>query len=175
MPNNEIVLNPVDHITVDALGKPGQRTFYIQAVKGSQKITLLIEKIQLHSLLEGIKEFLDEIQERFPDIIKPEVSFRENDMQIQPPIDPLFRAGDMGLAYDEIHDLACVFAREAQLSNEEGRVVRFWCSRAQLIAAARWGAIVIQRGRPICPQCGQPIELEGHFCPKKNGHKHGKK
>ena len=175
MPKNEIILNPVDHITVDALGKPGQRIFYIQANKGSQIITLLIEKIQLQSLLEGIDEFLGEIHNRFPEIFEPEVSFQENDMQIQPLVDPLFRAGDMGLAYDEIHDLACIFAREAQFSEEEGRVVRFWCSRAQMIAVARWGAVVVQQGRPICPQCGQPMDPEGHFCPKKNGHKHGKK
>jgi len=175
MPKNEIVLDPVDHITVDALGKPGQRIFYIQATKGNQKITLLIEKIQLQALLEGIKEFLDKIHNHLPENTKPEVSFQENDMQIQPPVDPLFHAGDMGLAYDENRDLACIFAHEAQFSEEEGRVVRFWCSRAQMTVIARWGAIVVRRGRPICPQCRQPIEPEGHFCPKKNGHKHGKK
>ena len=37
---------------------------------------------------------------------------------------------------------------------------------------ARWGADVATRGRPICPQCGQPMEPEGPFCPKKNGHLH---
>jgi uncharacterized repeat protein (TIGR03847 family) len=174
MPQDDIVLDPVDHITVDALGKPGQRIFYIQAIKGARKITLIIEKIQLQSLLEGTNEFLDEIKNRFPRKTKSEVSFQEDDMHIQPPVDPEFRAGYMGLAYDETRDLVCIFAREAQLSEEEGRLVRFWCSRAQLIAAAKWGAIIIQRGRPICPQCSQPMELEGHFCPKKNGRKHGK-
>jgi len=175
MPQDDIILDPVDHITVDALGKPGQRIFYIQAIKGTQKITLIIEKIQLQSLLEGITGFLDEIQKRFPKITEPEISFKEDDMQIQPPVDPLFHAGDMGLAYDETRDLACIFTREAQLSEEEGRMVRFWCSRAQMITVARWGSIIVQRGRPICPQCRKPIEPEGHFCPKKNGHKHGKK
>ncbi len=175
MPQDDIVLDPVDHITVDALGKPGQRIFYIQAIKGTRIITLIIEKIQLQSLLEGINEFLDEIQKRFPEKTKPEVSFQEEDMHIQRPVDPLFRAGDIGLAYDEARDLGCIFAREIQLSEEERRIVRFWCSRTQLIAVARWGAIIIRHGRPICPQCGQPMEPEGHFCPKKNGHKHGKK
>lgn len=175
MPQDDIVLDPVDHLTVDALGKPGQRIFYIQAIKETRKITLIIEKIQLQSLLEGINEFLDEIQKRFPKTTEPEVSFQEDDMHILPPVDPLFRAGDIGLAYDETRDLGCIFAREIQLSEEERRMVRFWCSRTQLIAVARWGAIIIRHGRSICPQCGQPIEPEGHFCPKKNGHKHGKK
>jgi hypothetical protein len=27
------------------------------------------------------------------------------------------------------------------------------------------------RGRPICGNCGEPIDAGGHFCPKRNGHK----
>jgi len=55
---------------------------------------------------------------------------------------------------------------------EEASVVRFWCTRQQAGGLAAWSSEVVQRGRPICPQCGQPMEPEGHFCPKKNGHKH---
>jgi len=55
---------------------------------------------------------------------------------------------------------------------EEADVVRFWCSRSQVRALARWGIEVVARGRPTCPQCREPMDLEGHFCPKKNGHKH---
>ena len=172
MPQDEIVLDPVDRITVDALGKPGQRVFYIQAVKGDEIVSLIIEKFHLQSLLEGTQEFFDEIYGRFPKLTTPEVSFQADDMRIQPPIDTIFRAGDMGLAYDENRDLACIFAREGLLSGESGRLVRFWCSRAQLIAVIDWGKMVLDGGRPICPQCGQPIEPDGHFCPKKNGHKH---
>jgi len=95
-------------------------------------------------------------------------------MRILPPINPIFRAGDMGLAYDERRDLACIFTRETAPPDQDVRIVRFWCSRSQLIAFERWGAVVIQRGRPICPQCGQPMESDGHFCPKKNGHKRKK-
>jgi hypothetical protein len=36
----------------------------------------------------------------------------------------------------------------------------------------RWGMNVAAHGRPTCPQCGEPMDPEGHFCPKKNGHKH---
>ena len=175
MPQDDIVLDPVDHITVDALGKPGQRIFYIQGTMGTQQITLIIEKIQLQSLLEGTAEFLDEIEKRFPELAEPDIDFSEDNMRILPPVDPLFRAGDMGLAYDESLDRVCIFAREGMLTEKKGRLVRFWCSRSQLISVARWGAVVIQRGRPICPQCGLPMEADGHFCPKKNGHKRGKK
>lgn len=170
----DFVLDPIDRITVDAIGKPGKRIFYIQASKGSQQISLLIEKFQLQSLLKGAKDFFKEIYRRYPNLDEPIISFQENEMRIQSPVDPLFQVGDLGLAYDENRDLACVFASEAVL-DDDVRVARFWCSREKLLTFIRWGAIVIQRGRPICPQCRQPMDPNDHFCPKKNGHKRGKK
>ena len=173
MPKTDISLKPVDHITVDALGKPGQRTFYIQGRKDRQIISLIIEKIQLQTLIVGTKSFLEEIHERFN--LPPDLApvYQEEEMQIQPPVDPLFRVGDMGLAYDEIIDMVCVIAKEASpdLPENESGVVRYWCTRSQLAVLANWAIVVVERGRPICPQCLQPMEPEGHFCPKKNGHK----
>ena len=183
----EFNLDPVDHITVDALGKPGNRVFYIQGRKDAEVVSLIIEKIQLQSLTLGIPDFFEEIQKRFPDLAPaPEVDLQEEQMRMQPPVDPKFRVGNLGLAYDDDRDLVCIIARELQYSEpqeekdeeegeeedeEEGGIVRYWCTRQQLAALSRWGVIVTESGRPICPQCQQPMEPEGHFCPKKNGHK----
>jgi len=173
MPQIDISLEPVDRITVDALGKPGSRVFYIQGSQGDQTVSLIIEKIQLQSLAIGVGEFLKEISERFPQLAEPKDAVEEAAMVIIPPLDPLFRVGDIGLAYDDQREMACIIAKEMQDGeNEEERgVVRYWCTRDQLVALSRWAKIVIERGRPICPQCQEPMEPEGHFCPKKNGHK----
>jgi uncharacterized repeat protein (TIGR03847 family) len=29
---------------------------------------------------------------------------------------------------------------------------------------------VISAGRPPCPLCGQPLDPEGHICPRQNGY-----
>jgi uncharacterized repeat protein (TIGR03847 family) len=173
MPSTEILLDPVDHITVDAIGSPGNRVFYIEGRKDGEVISLIIEKVQLQSLIEGVDDFLERIKEKFPDRSVLEVEFSEKEMQIQPPVDPKFRVGEMGLAFDTDRDIVNIIAREMAFDGEEesGSVVRYGCTRQQLLALARWGAIVVERGRPICPQCLQPMESEGHFCPKKNGHK----
>ncbi len=173
MPNSEILLDPVDLITVDAIGSPGQRVFYIEGRKGDEVISLIIEKVQLQSLITGIDDFLTQVKEKYPDRSVSEVDFRERDMQIEPPVDPKFRVGEMGLSYDGDRDMVSIIAREMEFEEgqESGQVVRYGCTRSQLLALSRWGAIVVQRGRPICPQCLQPMEPEGHFCPKKNGHK----
>ncbi len=174
MPKIDLSLNPVDNLTVDAIGKPGSRVFYVQGRKDDQTVSLLIEKVQLQSLIMGINDFLDEIADRYENLPEAEPDFREEEMQIKPPVDPLFRVGDMGLAFDENDDQVCVIAKETpadENEKEEGGVVRFWCTRAQLLAMANWAVVVVNRGRPVCPQCGEPMEPAGHFCPKKNGHK----
>ena len=30
---------------------------------------------------------------------------------------------------------------------------------------------VVAAGRPPCPLCGQPLDPQGHLCPRRNGHR----
>lgn len=171
----EIDLQPVSHITTDAIGQPGKRVFYIQAWQGTRTVTLIVEKIQVQSLAVGLEQFLAEIQQRYPDLPDADNEYDETRMRIQPPVDPLFRVGELGLGYDMDNDLVVLVARELVGEDEDAeqaRTVRFWCSRGQIRAMCRWGMEVAARGRPLCPQCGEPMDPAGHFCPKKNGHKH---
>lgn len=171
----EIDIQPVTHITADAIGKPGERVFYIQAWQGQRTVTVIAEKIQIQSLAVGYEQFLAEIGQRFPELPEASADFSEAKMHINPPVDPLFRVGELGLGYDADHDQVVLVVRELLGEGqpaEDARVVRFWCTRSQIRAMCRWGIEVAARGRPICPQCGEPMEPEGHFCPKKNGHKH---
>lgn len=175
MPRFEIDIDPCDHITADAIGRPGQRVFYIQAFQDQRTITVVIEKAQLHSLAIGIEQFLSQISAQNPNLPEASGDYVEEVMRINPPVDPVFRAGEIGLGYDKERDLIVLFVKEI-LSEEDdpesAAVIRFWTTRTQMRQLARWGVEVVSRGRPICPQCGQPEEPEGHFCPKKNGHLH---
>ena len=175
MPKKEIDLLPVTHITTDAIGPPGKRVFYIQAWQEERTVSLIVEKIQIQSLAVGLEQFLAELYQKFPNLPDASAEYEEGKMHIHPPVDPLFRTGDLGLGYDSENDTVVLIANELLAEDqdpEEGRVVRFWCTRSQLRAMCHWGMEVASRGRPICPQCGQPEEPEGHFCPKKNGHQH---
>lgn len=175
MAREEIDLRPVSHITTDAIGQPGKRVFYIQGWQNERTVTLIVEKVQVQSLAVGIEQFLAEIREKFPELNEGSGEYIENKMHINPPVDPLFRVGEIGLGYDAENDLVVLVAREILEEGQEpedANSVRFWCTREQARALARWGIEVVSRGRPSCPQCGEPINPEGHFCPKKNGHKH---
>jgi uncharacterized repeat protein (TIGR03847 family) len=177
MPRSELDLNPVQHITSDAIGQPGQRVFYLQGWREAdiQPVTIIIEKVQLQTMATGLEQMLAEITRQNPALAGSASEYDPDKMRISPPVDPLFRAGEMGLGYDAEQDLIVILVREIVMEDddpEEASVVRFWCTRQQAGWLAVWSTEVVKRGRPICPQCGQPMEPEGHFCPKKNGHKH---
>lgn len=175
MPPQEIDLRPVTHITTDAIGQPGKRVFYIQAWQDERTVTVIVEKLQIQSLAVGYEQFLAELHQRYPHLPDASASYNEENMHIHPPVDPIFRTGEIGLGYDPENDLVILVVRELLAEDQdpnEASVVRFWCTRSQLRAMCQWGMEVAARGRPICPQCGEPIDPEGHFCPKKNGHQH---
>ena len=176
MPRIEMDVNPVLHITTDAIGQPGQRVFYIQAQAADNTVTVIVEKVQIQTLALGVEDFLTEVGQRYPELAPVTPDYDESRMHIEPPVDPLFRVGELGLAYDADEDKAVLVVREIinaeTQTQEDASVIRFWCTRAQISAMGRWGLEVSGRGRPVCPLCGQPIEVAGHFCPKRNGHRH---
>ena len=178
---NEHDLNPCIRLTTDAIGKPGQRTFFILGETNEETVTLIFEKIQLQSLLVTIIRFFENLHQKYPELNEEIGNFNENEMVITPPVDPLFRVGELSLIYEPASDQVCLAAKEVifdqedqnigNLNQENARSVNYWCSRDQLRQFANWSVELLQRGRPICPLCNQPIGPEGHLCPKKNGHK----
>ncbi len=152
MPRTEIDLRPVTHITTDALGQPGKRVFYLQGWQEERTLTLIVEKIHIQTLAVGFEQFLSEIQDRFPAIAEASADYVEEKMRITPPVDPLFRVGELGLGYDIEQDMVILIAREIALEEadpEESSVVRFWCTRSQIRSMCHWGMEVAARGRAI--------------------------
>jgi uncharacterized repeat protein (TIGR03847 family) len=174
MPRIELDLDPITHITTDAIGQPGSRVFYIQGWQEGKPTSLIIEKVQLQSMAIGLEEFLQDLHKKYPNLPPDSDEYDEKKMRILPPVDPLFRVGEMGLAYEADRDMVILVAQEVVMdgqTTDDVGVVRFWCRRSQLRAMCRWGLEVSLQGRQLCPQCGEPMDPAGHFCPKKNGHK----
>lgn len=174
MPEQDIEINPTNWISCVAIGKPGERTFFIKGVGTDREVSLLLEKIQLQSLVMGIEEFLHDIDAQYSNLEPANEEYDLESMKIDPPVDPLYRVGEVGLAYAEDEDRVIIHLREiltSQTSQDDLRVVRFWVTRSQLVALSDWAKQVIKSGRQVCPQCGEPMDPEGHLCPKKNGHK----
>ena len=53
-------------------------------------------------------------------------------MRINPPVDPLFRVGEIGLGYDKDRDRVVIFTKELLTEEEEpesAAQIRFWATR----------------------------------------------
>jgi uncharacterized repeat protein (TIGR03847 family) len=169
-------LDPVTRITAAAVGEPGQRTFYLQARADDTIVSLLLEKQQVAMLSLHVDELLDRVgAPAADDPAVPDPSL----LDLEEPVLPAFRVGQIGLGYDEARDLVLLQCEEyvPDESDEEAEPVlsdpgqvRLWATRAQVYALARRGEREVAGGRPTCRMCGEPLE-PGHFCPRSNGHR----
>lgn len=163
MPNIEIDLNPVDFITIGTVGPKGQRVFHLQAAKGQQIVTLIIEKEQANALGEAIGELLEDLDQRLPPK-DGEGRAAPGDLALRDPIEPLFRVSQMGLGYDEDNDLIVLIAQEMIAANDldeteavQPGVVRLWCSRDQMRALSSHSSDTVQQGRADPKQNGRLV------------------
>ncbi|MDH3674397.1 MAG: DUF3090 family protein [Anaerolineae bacterium] len=162
--------NPVSRITVGAVGPPGQRIFLLQASQGPSTITLKLEKEQARTLASSTLELIEELDEKYPHSYSKLDEPLGSDLMIQEPMEPDFVVGQIGLGYDQEQDAIVLVVQEIQLENEEPSTARFWATRTQMKALSNHTIEVVDQGRPLCPLCEQPIDPDGHFCPKSNGH-----
>jgi uncharacterized repeat protein (TIGR03847 family) len=176
-------LDPVTRLTADAVGEPGQRTFYLQAASGADQVTLLVEKEQVRRLAESLQTWLPELAADRPEDPGEAAAAEASQLDLAPPLEPDFRVGQLSLSYDADRDRVTLVATEVQAGEDEDdededplelpdpRTVRLVVTRAQLRVLARHGSQVVARGRPLCPLCGNPLDPTGHICPAQNGHR----
>jgi uncharacterized repeat protein (TIGR03847 family) len=166
MPHTEIELKPVDFITVGTIGPKGRRIFHLQAGKGKQIVSLIIEKEQAWALSEAVKELIDDLDERYPDPAgtPTEVNIDTIDMELREPIEPIFRVAQMGLGYDEENNLIVLVAQELVVVEEETEpeavepgIVRMWCNRQLMRALSLQAVNTVQSGRADPRQNGRVV------------------
>ena len=162
--------NPVSRITIGAVGPPGQRVFLLQASQGASMITLKLEKEQARVLASSTYELLEELDEKYPRSYSKIDEPLSSDLMIREPAEPAFIVGQIGLGYDQEEDYIVLVIQEIQLENQDPATARFWATRTQMRAMSDHTMEIIEQGRPLCPLCDRPMDPDGHFCPKQNGH-----
>jgi len=164
MANTEIELKPVDFVTIGTIGPKGRRMFHLQAGKGTQIVTLTIEKEQAWALSEAVKELVDDLDERYPESFEAAIELDLSDMDLREPIEPIFRVAQMGLGYDEENDMVVLVAQELVAGEEEldpellePGIVRMWCHRRQMRALSQQALSTVQAGRADPRQNGRVV------------------
>ena len=176
-----------DRFVCGAVGQPGQRTFYLQATKGGQVVSVGLEKAQVAVLAERLASLLlalrqggvaigEETPPGTPELVEPVVE--------------QFRVGTLTLGWDGDRERVVIEARElVEADDDEDEpeeedepvlvasdltegpdLVRVQLEPREALAFASGALAVVQAGRPPCPQCGAPLDPIGHFCPRRNGY-----
>lgn len=161
--------DPADHFTIDAIGPAGQRTFYLQAGRGIEFVSMICEKEQMRALAEGLLSLLEQIEETFSPAGTAEAA---SNFDLIEPLIPAWRIAQMGVGYDDEYDRIVIVVQQmiGEEAEDEPEVGRFTLSRRHAEDFAYHALEIITAGRPICPFCGEPIDDDGHFCAGSNGH-----
>ncbi|MET0772917.1 MAG: DUF3090 family protein [Candidatus Limnocylindrales bacterium] len=178
-----------DRFAAGAIGRPGQRTFFLQAVDGRRIASVVLEKVQVALLADRIAAILTELRERdvdgAPDEDADELP-NDDDRPLDEPIGEAFRVASLTISWDgEASDIT-VEARSGYGEEDEEveddpdeipddapegpDVLRVRLDGASALGFARRAARVVAAGRPPCPFCGQPLNPEGHVCVRTNGY-----
>jgi uncharacterized repeat protein (TIGR03847 family) len=181
-----------DRFVAGTVGQPGERTFFLQAREGNRMTSVVCEKQQVSVLAEHLDRVLDEVQRRSAgqvDVPPASSAARDTD-PLDAPINEEFRVGTMTIAWDpSIDRIVIELFSNVDVENEEqpeetsspaaeepdeieadevfvvkitASYARDFVARAQALVAA---------GRPSCPFCLQPIDPQGHICPRANGYR----
>jgi uncharacterized repeat protein (TIGR03847 family) len=109
MPRRVYSFDRPDRFIAGALGVPGQRTFFIQASKGSQQVSIALEKTQVAVLAERIAALLLALREGGVTIGD---ELPGPAPQLTEPVVEQFRVGTMSLGWDGEAGRVVIEARE---------------------------------------------------------------
>ena len=213
MTRRMFVFDPPDRFVAGTVGQPGQRTFFLQARKAGQVVSVVLEKVQVAVLAERLDALLDELESRGVGDAPEAAPTAIDSEPLDEPINEAFRATTLTLGWDADAGRVLVEARadpvevefeleddddegaDGDADDDEPGNAELEASIAATIQAAfeaddddgpdvlrvrmtaddarsfvERAARIVASGRPPCPLCGQPLDPQGHICPRRNGH-----
>jgi uncharacterized repeat protein (TIGR03847 family) len=157
--------------TVGFVGVPGHRMFLLQAHGEGTTVSIKCEKQQAG----GLADFLATILADLPPADADEPPALTEALV---PMEMAWVVGTMTVGYDELSDRILLVVEEVVMepdeesgetvSLEEPASLRLRLTRGQVAAYIEHARALVAAGRPPCRLCGQPIDTEGHVCPRLN-------
>ena len=109
MPRRLFVFDPPDRFVAGAIGEPGSRTFFLQARRAGQVVSVVLEKVQVAVLAERLGILLDELESR--GISPPSDEPPADGAPLDEPVTEAFRATTLTLGWDGDAERVLVEAR----------------------------------------------------------------
>ncbi len=189
------LFNPPDRFIAGTIGEPGNRTFFLQGRDGARIVSVSLEKVQVAAMADRLGRLLVELDERGIVDLGPTQPV-EDVAPLDEPLSEAFRAGTLTLGWDgdleriiiearaitedddaddedEDADEGSVAAAVEQLLSSDDidgpDVLRVHLSAVQARSFVERSLRVVRSGRLPCPLCGNPLDPQGHICPRRNG------
>jgi len=184
MARRRYLFDPPERFVAGTIGRPGDRTFFLQARDGARVVSIVLEKVQVAVLADRLSDLLSELDRRgVENAAEDAASVVDDTGPLDEPINEAFRAGSLTLGWDVDDELVLV---EARAQSEDGEPIdpdddddededgpdlpRVRLSPVAARAFVERAARVVAAGRLPCPLCGAPLDPAGHICPRRNGH-----
>jgi uncharacterized repeat protein (TIGR03847 family) len=161
----------VDTFAAAAVGQPGSRVFYLHARSGAQRVSVKCEKQQVSAISEWLRGVLN-------DLPPPEDRPLRSALESIDPGEQSFVLGPIGLGYDRSNDRLLVQLEELIVSDadEDDEAaedpdrshIRLYVTRGQATVFCEHADEIVAAGRPSCVWCSNPIDPDGHACPRMN-------
>jgi len=153
-------LPDVDAFVAGTVGPAGERAFFLQAVAGTQIVTLKVEKQQVVALAEYLSNMLT-------DLPQPETESVPGPTGLATPVEPEWAVASMGVAYVESRDRVALWAEQMLLRDDDSSPAtsRFQLTRGQVLAFVTHATQLVSAGRPPCPYCEAPLNTADGWCP----------
>lgn len=169
-----------DGFATGAIGRPGERTFYVQIRGDGRTITAKCEKAQVAELARYMRGMLSDLPEQ------PAIELAS--ASLESPVEQDFVLGSIGLGIDrassrmviQLEEMAFIDDADGDDIDDEllemleaddddsSTVVRVLLTAAQASAFCAMAEQVVSAGRETCQWCGSPKDPAGHACPRFN-------
>ena len=168
-----------DRVVVGTVGRPGERTFYLQVRTGTRSTSVALEKEQSAVLADKVEELLEELRaDQGNGVSVPTETPAElvDNEPLDQPVEEQFRAGAMRLGWDPTTAQVVIEAYPLQPprgeddpepdpeDGEDGEMLLVRIPVGTARAFVQRTRQVVRAGRPACPMCGEPVDPDGHVC-----------
>src|ERR687890_1184725 len=167
-----VEFDPPDRFVAGTVGPPGQRTFFLQVSEGRRLTSVSLEKEQVAVLADRINDLLDS----YAGGEAAETSAAEvvDNAPLDTPIEDDFRVITLSLGWDDDRHVVVIECLDRDPDDpaeglppdelvQEPRQARVVLTPDRARAFARRAKSIVAAGRPPCPFCGGPLEVEGHI------------
>ena len=119
MPRRIFDFGVPDRFVAGTIGQPGNRTFFLQARKGSALVSVVLEKVQVQVLAERLALLVAEIARRGVQVPEALAPSDDDTGPLGEPLVEAFRVGTMTLGWDPEHEHVVIEARAQQEADED--------------------------------------------------------